>query len=172
MILPLKEEEWENTALILSQVKLFSGISNNKDALYAIAQTTGFKSYEEGQCILEEGQKGETLFILIEGQVSIYKKTLDGDNYKVAILSSKNYPVFGETALFERETRSASVCCDTKAQCLTLSKRNFHAFAQENPQWALPIYENICKDLIHRVRGLNHDLSLLHRALAREIKGQ
>ena len=57
----------------LKNCPLFKGLTEDEIAVYRPA--TKQVSYKEGDVIMTEGQTGETLFILIKGQVTISKKT-------------------------------------------------------------------------------------------------
>ena len=121
--------------------------------------------------MIEEGAIGDDFFVLIEGQVSIFKNTPEGDSYKVVILSHNSHPSFGEGGLIEAEPRSATVKCDTNVKCLVLNRIDFEEFCSKNPKNALPIMKKISIALMKRLKQTSNDLMLLHKALMHEIRG-
>ncbi len=68
----------------------------------------GDELYESGDVIIEEGSKGEWVYIILEGQVKVTKRTSVG---MLTIDVLKKGAVFGEMALFGKAPgeRSASV---------------------------------------------------------------
>jgi CRP-like cAMP-binding protein len=156
---------------ILSKVNLFAGIKENANALEAISAIMAEKEYNKGDKLIEEGALGDEFFILLEGQVSIYRKTPDGDTYKVLILKGESHPALGEGGLVEAEPRSATVVCDKHCKCLVLTRDAFAKFSDENPKWSLPIFKKISLMLMARLKQTSTDLMLLHKALMNEIRG-
>lgn len=66
------------------------------------------ETYESGEIIVEEGTRGDWVYIILEGQVKITKRTAVGI---VTIDTLKKDAIFGEMALFGKAQaeRSASV---------------------------------------------------------------
>lgn len=66
------------------------------------------ESYESGDIIVEEGTRGDWIYVVLEGQVKVTKRTALG---MLTIDILKKGAVFGELALFgvAGQTRSASV---------------------------------------------------------------
>ncbi len=155
---------------LLARVALLQGLQNNSQALQALGQIMTLRSVEAGHTLITEGRPGEEFFVLVEGQVSIYKQTLDGDRYKVALLKSEVTPAFGEGGLIESEPRSATVVCDTDCKVLQLNRMEFLKFCETSPQWAVPILLKLSQNLVGNLRKTSNDLMLLHKALMNEIR--
>jgi CRP-like cAMP-binding protein len=66
------------------------------------------ETYESGDIIIEEGTKGNWIYIVLEGQVKVTKRTEAGI---LTIDTLKKGAIFGEMAMFgkSQEGRSASV---------------------------------------------------------------
>lgn len=161
--------EQENSR-ILSRVPLLQGIKDQPEALQALAHIMRAKKFPSGHTLLLEGQTGDEFFVLIEGQVSIFKNTADGDSYKVVILKADVTPALGEGGLIEPEPRSATVKCDVDCKCLVLNRQDFAQFCEQNPGWAVPILQRLSLNLMATLRKTSHDLILLHKALMNEIR--
>lgn len=157
-------------ATLLSKVNLFSELKDAPDALRALATIMTIETFPLGHKLIQEGTSGDNLFILIKGQVSVFKNTPDGDSYKVVILKSDITPALGEGGLVESEPRSATVICDTESQCFVLTRDSFLKFSANHPQWVVPILQRIASTLIGRLRQTSNDLMLLHKALMDEIR--
>lgn len=157
---------------ILSKVPLLVDLKENKEALETIANIMQVKTFSAGETLIEEGKIGDELFVIIKGQASVYKNTPDGDPFKVVILKEEMTPAFGEGGLIEAEPRSASIKTDTETTCLVLTREAFSRFAEQHPQWAIPVLKKIAKVLMVRLRQTSHDLMLVHKALMSEIRGE
>ena len=161
--------EQEN-AQILAKVPLLAGLKDQPEALMALAHIMKLKPFPAGHVLLNEGEKGDDFFVMIEGQVSIYKKTPEGDSYKVVILKADVHPALGEGGLIEPEPRSATVKCDVDCKCLVLNRHDFAQFCEHHPQWAVPVLQRLSLNLMATLRKTSHDLMLLHKALMNEIR--
>ena len=156
----------------LKKVTLFEDLITNTAALEAISSKMTERTFKTGDDIIEEGKAGSELFILISGEVAVFKSTLEGDPYKVVILKSTHYPCFGEGGLLDSDTRSATIRAQSESHCLVLSREIFDQLAQASPAWALPVLRRISQAVLGRLKKTNHDLMLLHQALISEIRGE
>jgi CRP/FNR family cyclic AMP-dependent transcriptional regulator len=154
---------------ILSKVSLFTEIKDNPEAFAVLYMLMGVRHYQAGELILKEGEAGTDFFILADGTASVFKKTQDGDLYKVAILSGHMGAFFGESGLLEADTRTATIKAETECRCLVLTKSDFEIFCSHNPAWALPILKRVAKAIMGRLKNMNHDLGLLYKALVDEF---
>jgi CRP/FNR family cyclic AMP-dependent transcriptional regulator len=157
---------------VLRDVAILSDIRHSDEALNKLSGIMTERLYPAGAAVIEEGTEGTELFILLEGQVSVYKRTPGGDEYKVAIFDSSKNMVFGESGLIESEQRSASIRADVECRCLVLGRAAFEQFGQDCPQWALPIFRRIAIGILGRLRKTNNDMLLLYNALVDEIRGR
>jgi CRP-like cAMP-binding protein len=154
---------------ILSKVILFTEIRTNAEAFSALFRRMRELSFDAGETIFNEGDQGSDFFVLADGAASVFKKTQDGDLYKVAILHGHAGTFFGEGALLEADTRSATIRADSECRCFALSASDFESFSKEHPDWALPILKRVAQAIMNRLKNMNRDLSLLYKALVDEF---
>jgi CRP-like cAMP-binding protein len=154
---------------ILAKVSLFADIKDNLEAFSALYNLMTVRSFKGGDIIIQEGEPGTDFFILADGSASVFKKTQDGDLYKVAILAGHMGAFFGESGLLESDTRTATIRAETEVQCLVLTKNDFESYCNANPQWALPILKRVAKAIMNRLKNMNQDLGLLYKALVDEF---
>jgi len=156
---------------ILQRVPLLAVLKDHSLALEHFAELMTIHQFPAGSILIQEDQLGDQFFVLIEGEVSIHKKTSEGDSYKVVILKAESTPAFGEGGLIEAEPRSATVQCDQRCQCLVMTRQDFLRFCDQFPAEAIPVLKKIVMTLMGRLRQTSHDLMLLHKALMNEIRG-
>lgn len=168
---PMGELSFESKIAVLERVKLLSGLKGNHEALNVLVHLMKVKDFKASQAVIQEGKVEHEFYILLKGQVSVYKNTPDQTSYKVAILKDEFTPALGEGGLIEGDSRTATVRCDTDCEFLVLTRSDFNIFCEKYPQWALPIVKNIATVLISRLHQSNKDVILLHKALMHEIRG-
>jgi NADH:ubiquinone reductase (H+-translocating) len=88
--------------------------------------------YEEGEAVFNEGDTGDSLFMILSGQVEVLKRF--GDEQRVVgLLGPGEY--FGEMALLGRDPRSASARALTPLDVLVLPGSDFAALAGSLPEF-------------------------------------
>ncbi|HPE85314.1 MAG TPA: FAD-dependent oxidoreductase [Chlamydiales bacterium] len=78
--------------------------------------------FEPGEIIFHEGDIGDYLYIIVDGQVEVFQER-DGQKNVVSTLDAGAY--FGEMALLNQRTRSATVACTKPTNLLALRKSDF-----------------------------------------------
>ena len=95
----------EETARLLAQVEVFAGLEPRE--LEQVAQVAIPRSYERGEVIFREGDSGDTCYVVKTGSVSVMREHQDGR--VIALAELRPGQIFGELAMFDHETRSATV---------------------------------------------------------------
>jgi CRP/FNR family cyclic AMP-dependent transcriptional regulator len=107
--------------------------------------------YEDGEDIVRQGETGNCMYVIQQGQAEVLLKK--GDKLvSVAVLGEGDF--FGEMALFDKEVRSATVRAKGPVRALTLEKRNFLSRIHEDPSLTFRMLEKMSQ----RIRGLNAEL--------------
>jgi NADH dehydrogenase len=88
--------------------------------------------YEEGEIVFDEGDAGDSLFMIISGQVEVRKRFGEEDRV-VGMLGPGEY--FGEMALLGRDPRSATARALTALDVLVLPASDFSALAGSLPEF-------------------------------------
>jgi len=91
--------------MLLKGIEIFQGLSVSE--LAAIASVVEEVDYPAGKIIIKEGTSGETLYLMINGEVSVIKDLGGINEVEMDRMTTGNY--FGEMALFEDAVRSASI---------------------------------------------------------------
>jgi CRP/FNR family cyclic AMP-dependent transcriptional regulator len=118
--------------------------------------------YEDGELILREGEEGDRMYVIQEGQVQVFVER-EGKQVSIAVRGEGEF--FGEMALFEREVRSANVRARGRTRVLSLDKRNFLKRIQEDPTLAFRIVETMSR----RIRELTAEVVRLRSGDEREV---
>jgi hypothetical protein len=147
---PLEEDTMQRL-LALKRVGLFSHLS--LEQLEAVNQVTQEAEYLAGEIILREGEPGEKLYLLLEGEVEIVKDHGTPHQRTLAEMSAVSY--FGEMAILDSALRSATCVARSQARLLTLDGASLKALILQMPEISFAIFPT----LTTRVRAAEARLS-------------
>jgi len=108
--------------------------------LHLFRHSTDAQSYTAGQTIFEEGQPGDVMYVVQEGQVDIF---LAGQ----AIDSSGPGGIIGEMALISAKPRSATAVAKTDCKLVPIDEKRFTFLVQQTPYFALQVMHVIADRL-------------------------
>ncbi len=166
-----------NDELIEKLVKLeiFSDFDPQKEEhkllLEKVCQILEPVKFNAGEVIIQEGDIGNSLFILYGGTVQIKKRTPNDDQFAVANLASEQNVFFGEVALVDKDTRSASIYALTDCQALKLEGDAFKSLCDSEPLLGYHVMYRISRRIAGALRRSNKDMMLLYKALIDEVHG-
>ena len=159
----------------LSKLEIFSDLDiNNKEherLLECVCQILEPVKYSAGEIIIQEGDLGNSLYILYEGTVQARKKTPNNDQFAVANLATEQNVFFGEVALVDKDTRSASIYALTDCEALKLEGSEFKDLCDKEPLLGYHVMYRISRRIAGALRRSNKDLMLLYEALIDEVHG-
>ena len=105
----------------LGKAPMFSDIGENAQRL--LAERAASTTYRKGQLIFQEGEKGDAVYIVVEGTVKISVVSPDGDEMLLTTLTP--FDTFGELALLDGGPRSASAEALQETRVLSISRDAF-----------------------------------------------
>jgi CRP/FNR family cyclic AMP-dependent transcriptional regulator len=114
----------------LRKVPMFSGLED--DDLERLGRQMKERRFSEGSSVTSEGAGGAGFFVIVDGNATVSV----GDEV-VGQLGPGDH--FGEIALIDEGTRSASIVAATDLTCYGLTVWEFRPFVEEHPQvaWAM-----------------------------------
>jgi CRP/FNR family transcriptional regulator, dissimilatory nitrate respiration regulator len=129
---------------ILSITPLFKGLSEHDlDEIGGIAID---RSYHRGESIFMEGDEADGFYIVTDGQVKIYKTSLDGKEQILHIYGPGN--PFGEVPVFSGSRFPANAQALVKSRILFLPRNAFVRLIAEHPSLSM----NMLGELSMRLR--------------------
>ena len=137
-----------NRLLLIEKVLLLKSLNLFKDTpeniLADLAPLMKEIQYEQGIEIFKEGETGDCMYIIQQGNIKIHK-----GNTTLAILKEKE--VFGELSLLDADTRSASATADTDCILYKIDQEPFYELMDERPEVAKGFIKILCQ----RLRTMN-----------------
>jgi CRP-like cAMP-binding protein len=118
------------SALRLPTVPLLSAL--DQGALRRLIERVTVRHVAPGESIIREGERGDVLYILVEGQVVVWQRD-DGPARRREIDRLLEGAFFGEIALLTHLPRSASVDARTQVTVLELSREVMAELIDEHP---------------------------------------
>lgn len=122
----------------LEAMPLFAGVTRHD--LENILKIGQLRSYEPGQTIVERGQPGDAMYIVLRGNAEV---DVGGRYHQL-----KPGEFFGEMALVAGKKRMATVRAAEHVEALRIGSEEFQAFLVHQPRVAI----GMLKSLVERLR--------------------
>jgi CRP/FNR family cyclic AMP-dependent transcriptional regulator len=107
-------------------------------------QETDTLQLAPGDFLFQEGDKGDKMYVLLEGEIDIFL----GD---FVLETAGPSSLIGEMALIEDNPRTANAVAKTPAKLAQIDRRRFHFLVQQTPHFAT----HVMKTLADRLRHMN-----------------
>ncbi|MHB8905907.1 MAG: Crp/Fnr family transcriptional regulator [Melioribacteraceae bacterium] len=127
----------------LSSVPIFSELPD--EALEKIEKTGSRKSFQKNDVILMEEESGTALFVIITGKVKVARSSNDGREVILTILTDSDF--FGEMAILDGLTRSASVVAIEETELFMLQRNDFMSLLHEHPEISIVLLQELTSRL-------------------------
>jgi CRP-like cAMP-binding protein len=139
----------------LRQARLFDMLSPSE--LDAVAELSKPCRFGAGEVIFQEGEAGDSLFVISSGEVDVLRLDENGKEKLLATLSAPE--IFGEMSLIDKEARSATVRARGECTALRLTAENFNSFRKNSRDGFTFVIMNIARLLSGRLRETNAKLA-------------
>jgi CRP/FNR family cyclic AMP-dependent transcriptional regulator len=156
----------------LRGVPIFQGLDDSQ--IGKIMSMAKRVELAQGAVLMEEGEEGDTLYIIREGEVEVSKAlTLPLGGGKTSPTEkalrrcgAQDRAIFGELSLFDQPARSATVRCLTNCSFYALGREEFLKFCDENPHIGYVVFKNLARMVCDRLRKTSEDVVKLTTALS------
>ena len=144
------------------------------DQLSEVLQITREKRFNKNEIIMQEGDKGDCMYLVVEGEVGVSKSlTMKfGDNdfrqteKTLTSFKPEDHAIFGEMALIGQDSRSASIVARTDCLFLEINRTDFIRLINANPSLGVLILMRLSELLINRLKQSSQDIIRLTTALS------
>jgi hypothetical protein len=133
--------------LQLRSLDIFARVTTRE--LSELAALVREETYRSGATIVRERDFGDCMYIVVEGEVHVSR-----EGQFVARLNPGEF--FGEMALFNGETRVATVAAATRVRVLRVERRDLLQLMDEQPGMAIAMCQTLSsrvRDLINQIEG-------------------
>ena len=108
---------------VFRRVALFANLEPVQ--LQGLSRVASARHFRAGETILRESEPGDQFFVIARGEVKVFVDSPDGREVVLTHLQAGEF--FGEMALFDGDTRSASVTALADSELVVISRDDFLA---------------------------------------------
>lgn len=135
----------ESHAELLSKLPIFRALTPKM--LERVATHAARRTVTRGTTLFRKGDPGNSLILVISGQVKICVLSPDGREAVLNVIHPGE--VLGEIALLDGRPRTADAVALTDCELMMVDRREFTPFLRDNPDVALKLIEVLCARLRH-----------------------
>jgi len=129
----LEAIEPAENAQALPEVPLFSDLP--PEEFKALIDKCHFRQFKAKTRIIQEGDPGDSFYVIVSGEVLVYRKAEDGTTRRLAtIKEGKEGSFFGEFAVLTNSERKASIGALTDVEVLEINKPDLEELAKSHPK--------------------------------------
>jgi serine/threonine protein phosphatase PrpC/CRP-like cAMP-binding protein len=144
---------------LLARMPLFRPLNDRE--ILRVLQVTDVVAYKNAEIVINEGEKGEELYIVLEGTVDVIR----GDA-KLTSLSPGEH--FGEMALIRAQPRSATVKSSGESELMIIRRSDFFEILRNEHQLAVKLLWQFLGVLADRLADTSRELGNAREELAAE----
>ncbi len=111
----------------INEVPFFKGLSEEHRS--ELSEICSLKQVKKRDYLFHEGEKGRSMFMLVDGNIQLHKNTEDGREVVIRVV--KPGDVFAEVVLFEKERYPVSARAVTNADVLVFPREDIHRLLAE-----------------------------------------
>jgi CRP-like cAMP-binding protein len=141
----------EETLALLHRVPAFSTLL--AEDLLAVADVIVPRTFGAGDTVFREGDSGDTCYIVRLGQARAVREHTDGRSITLATFGPGD--IFGELAMFDEETRSATVQALQETEAAAILGSDMRRLLRAHPDIAV----KLLRALSQRLRETNERLA-------------
>ena len=148
---------------LFKNYSIFDGLSEEEIEKFIKLMT--FKNVKKNEVIIKEGDDGDTIILLLSGEVSVTQaltlknsKAISDNREKTSIKidSKKSHHFFGEISLFnEVDKRTATISATTDCEIAILDDNQIIKLCNENHTLGYKIMKNLAEKLASSLERTN-----------------
>lgn len=139
---------------LIKQSAIFAGL--DEEELERVAEVCKEQRFQSAQTIFKEGDPGNRLYIIAEGEVRISRQVPGSGEEALTVL--KEGSCFGEMAVFDRSDRSTDAIANKDCRLITITRSDFEMLLDFDRDLAYKILWSVVRMLSERLRITNDNL--------------
>jgi CRP/FNR family cyclic AMP-dependent transcriptional regulator len=144
----MREVAMDNTN-VLKKVEIFRGLTLAQ--LESLAQISEEKKYRGGETVFTERSTGDEVYIIKKGKVCI-ELGLKGKPDTATIQHLSAGQIFGELALVDKRSRSATVACENDCEIIAINRDKLDELFERDTHLGYIVMKNLAQLLAERLR--------------------
>jgi CRP-like cAMP-binding protein len=147
------------------QLPLFSALSELE--FLQLLRCSKYHDFRKNKVIIKEGARGEDIYLVIEGQVKVIKKTKGKKDVQVACLGQGDF--MGEIAYISNKRRSATIKTETPCQLLSWHGSAIKELNDRYPQVTKVLFKTFWERSLDTVLSLSRLFAHLEKEQKEKI---
>jgi len=131
--------ENESLSEFLEYVPIFADLP--AETLEQIASIGSVQTYPKDGIVLMEEEAGNALFVIIKGKVKIARSSGDGREVILTILNEADF--FGEMAILDGQSRSATVISLEESKLFIIQRNDFLYLLKRHPEVSISLLQEL-----------------------------
>lgn len=162
------KETLHNVEAALAKAELMAALS--EATRVKLAKQGSAVTVDPGKLLFAKGDKGDALYVLLEGEVEVRTSTEAGKDVRIASL--KPYALIGEMAVLDGGVRSADICAIRRSRFLRIGRDQALSALESEPKALLKLIAELSRRLRHADSALEdaHTLDLGGRLAQRLLE--
>ena len=141
---------------IVKNIQIFHWL--HEDELQKMLLISSIHHYEKGETVITQGEVGDSLFAVVSGSVEVSVK--DKNQKEIAISRINTGEIFGESAIFLANKRTASVVCARDTIVMKISRKNLIFYFKTYAHAGNKLLMLMILNLLNKLNHANEDLIL------------
>jgi CRP-like cAMP-binding protein len=141
---------------IVKNIQIFHWL--HEDELQKMLLISSIHHYENGEKIITQGEVGDCLYAVVNGNVEVSVK--DKNNKNMPISKIEKGEIFGESAIFLASKRTATVTCASDTIIMKISRKNLIFYFKTYPHAGNKLLMLMILNMLNKLRHANEDLIL------------
>lgn len=139
---------------LIKQAAIFADLTEAE--VLHVAEICHEQRFKFGQVIFREGDPGNRLYIIAEGEVRISRDVPGSGEEALTVL--KKGACFGEMSVFDRSERSTDAIANTDSTLITIERPDFEMLLDFDRDLAFKVLWSVVRLLSQRLRTTNENL--------------
>ena len=139
---------------LIKQSAIFADLDEQE--LARVAEICKEQQFQSAQTIFKEGDPGNRLYIIAEGEVRISRQVPGSGEEALTVL--KQGSCFGEMAVFDRSERSTDAIANKDSRLITITRSDFEMLLDFDRDLAYKVLWSVVRMLSERLRITNDNL--------------
>ena len=132
----------------LRNIGLFGALPDA--ALEHLAEHLQVLDFDPGSYVFREGEQGNCMYVVLQGDMEVMKKSKTGTDTRVAVLGPGDW--FGEMAVIDVQARSATVLAASPSRLMKISAPDLDRLYRFDVKAYSLIVLNIAREMSRRLR--------------------
>lgn len=126
--------------MVLKSIPVFRDL--DVETLYQVLKIARYTKMAKGEVIVKKGERGDTLYILLEGEAGVYFR--DETNYQISMGAGE---IFGELSIVDKQERTATIRALKETLLLEFNGDEFISLLKENATIAFSMARTLARRL-------------------------